>query len=173
MGRFKGISQTRWISIMPQGYWAENHKIGVVPERRKLLKTNAAHWDAKSWVSKEFKNKMDAKLEAFRDGAEIFNTKMDLYQDQVFCLPAWRSDNAKRGNGCWFCLCRHSKVGEKCCGVRINVNAISNWVGEWWSNRNYHRHQCATPAGMGKFCKNWAGAFRHQKIGAGRAHGRI
>ena len=57
-------------------------------------------------------------------GAEEFleHTKMDLYHDQVFCFTP-RGDLIALPKGATavdFAYAVHSKVGEKCCGVRIN-----------------------------------------------------
>ena len=57
-------------------------------------------------------------------GAEEFleHTKMDLYHDQVFCFTP-RGDLIALPKGATavdFAYAVHSKVGQKCCGVRIN-----------------------------------------------------
>ena len=89
----------------------------------------AAHWDYKNPYSskKMIKVKWIQELVGILDeeaGADEFleNTKMDLYHDQVFCFTP-RGDLIALPKGATavdFAYAVHSKVGEKCSGVRIN-----------------------------------------------------
>ena len=89
----------------------------------------AAHWDYNNPDSskKIIKVKWIQELVGILDeeaGADEFleNTKMDLYHDQVFCFTP-RGDLIALPKGATavdFAYAVHSKVGEKCSGVRIN-----------------------------------------------------
>ncbi len=137
MGRFKDYISTPkrngYQSLHTGVIGPENHKIEIqlrTPEMHEVAKNGvAAHWDYKDpeisvgvkkikWIQ-ELVGILDEEA-----GADEFfeNTKMDLYHDQVFCFTP-RGDLIALPKGATavdFAYAVHSKVGEKCCGVRIN-----------------------------------------------------
>jgi GTP pyrophosphokinase len=137
MGRFKDYISTPkrngYQSLHTGVIGPENHKIEIqlrTPEMHEIAKNGvAAHWDYKNpeLSKKTTKIKWIQELVSILDeeaGADEFleNTKMDLYQDQVFCFTP-RGDLIALPKGATavdFAYAVHSKVGEKCCGVRIN-----------------------------------------------------
>ena len=137
MGRFKDYVSTPkrngYQSLHTGVIGPENHKIEIqlrTPEMHEVAENGvAAHWDYKNPDSskKIIKVKWIQELIGILDeeaGADEFleNTKMDLYHDQVFCFTP-RGDLIalpKRATAVDFAYAVHSKVGEKCSGVRIN-----------------------------------------------------
>jgi len=137
MGRFKDYISTPkrngYQSLHTGVIGPENHKIEIqlrTPEMHEVAENGvAAHWDYKNpEASKAVKKvKWIQELVGILDeeaGADEFleNTKMDLYHDQVFCFTP-RGDLIALPKGATavdFAYAVHSKVGEKCCGVRIN-----------------------------------------------------
>jgi GTP pyrophosphokinase len=137
MGRFKDYISTPkrngYQSLHTGVIGPENHKIEIqlcTPEMHEIAENGvAAHWDYKNpeasvgiekvkWIQ-ELVGILDEEA-----GADEFleNTKMDLYHDQVFCFTP-RGDLIALPKGATavdFAYAVHSKVGEKCCGVRIN-----------------------------------------------------
>ena len=137
MGRFKDYVSTPkrngYQSLHTGVIGPENHKIEIqlrTPEMHEVAENGvAAHWDYKntdlskniikvSWIQ-ELVGILDEEA-----GADEFleNTKMDLYHDQVFCFTP-RGDLIALPKGATavdFAYAAHSKVGEKCSGVRIN-----------------------------------------------------
>ena len=137
MGRFKDYVSTPkrngYQSLHTGVIGPENHKIEIqlrTPEMHEVAENGvAAHWDYKNpdaskkmikvkWIQ-ELVDILDEE-----DGADEFleNTKMDLYHDQVFCFTP-RGDLIALPKGATavdFAYAVHSKVGEKCSGVRIN-----------------------------------------------------
>ena len=137
MGRFKDYVSTPkrngYQSLHTGVIGPENHKIEIqlrTPEMHEVAENGvAAHWDYKNLnLSKKIiKVKWIQELVGILDeeaGADEFleNTKMDLYHDQVFCFTP-RGDLIALPKGATavdFAYAVHSKVGEKCSGVRIN-----------------------------------------------------
>ena len=137
MGRFKDYVSTPkrngYQSLHTGVIGPENHKIEIqlrTPEMHEVAENGvAAHWDYKNPDSskKMIKVKWIQELVGILDeeaGADEFleNTKMDLYHDQVFCFTP-RGDLIALPKGATavdFAYAVHSKVGEKCSGVRIN-----------------------------------------------------
>jgi len=137
MGRFKDYISTPkrngYQSLHTGVIGPENHKIEIqlrTPEMHEIAENGvAAHWDYKNPESSQSikKVKWIQELVGILDeeaGADEFleNTKMDLYHDQVFCFTP-RGDLIALPKGATavdFAYAVHSKVGEKCCGVRIN-----------------------------------------------------
>ncbi|MDC1383392.1 bifunctional (p)ppGpp synthetase/guanosine-3',5'-bis(diphosphate) 3'-pyrophosphohydrolase [Candidatus Puniceispirillum sp.] len=137
MGRIKDYISTPkrngYQSIHTGVIGPENHKIEIqvrTPEMHSVAEYGvAAHWDYKTNIFDKnmFKFKWIEELVGILDeeaGAEEFleHTKMDLYHDQVFCFTP-RGDLIALPKGATavdFAYAVHSKVGEKCCGVRIN-----------------------------------------------------
>ncbi|MDC1120708.1 bifunctional (p)ppGpp synthetase/guanosine-3',5'-bis(diphosphate) 3'-pyrophosphohydrolase [Alphaproteobacteria bacterium] len=137
MGRFKDYVSTPkrngYQSLHTGVIGPENHKIEIqlrTPEMHEVAENGvAAHWDYKNPESskKIIKVKWIQELVGIldeEDGADEFleNTKMDLYHDQVFCFTP-RGDLIALPKGATavdFAYAVHSKVGEKCSGVRIN-----------------------------------------------------
>ena len=137
MGRFKDYVSTPkrngYQSLHTGVIGPENHKIEIqlrTPEMHEVAENGvAAHWDYKNPDSskKMIKIKWIQELVGILDeeaGADEFleNTKMDLYHDQVFCFTP-RGDLIALPKGATavdFAYAVHSKVGEKCSGVRIN-----------------------------------------------------
>ena len=137
MGRFKDYISTPkrngYQSLHTGVIGPENHKIEIqlrTPEMHSVAEYGvAAHWNHKDPVSEDniIKFKWIQELVGILDeeeGAEEFleHTKMDLYHDQVFCFTP-RGDLIALPKGATavdFAYAVHSKVGEKCCGVRIN-----------------------------------------------------
>ena len=137
MGRFKDFISTPkrngYQSLHTGVIGPENHKIEIqlrTPEMHKVAENGvAAHWDYKNPESskKIIKVKWIQELVGIldeEDGADemLENTKMDLYHDQVFCFTP-RGDLIALPKGATavdFAYAVHSKVGQKCCGVRIN-----------------------------------------------------
>jgi len=137
MGRIKDYISTPkrngYQSIHTGVIGPENHKIEIqvrTPEMHSVAEYGvAAHWDYKTnnFDKKMFKFRWIEELVGILDeeaGAEEFleHTKMDLYHDQVFCFTP-RGDLIALPKGATavdFAYAVHSKVGEKCCGVRIN-----------------------------------------------------
>ena len=137
MGRFKDYVSTPkrngYQSLHTGVIGPENHKIEIqlrTPEMHEVAENGvAAHWDYKNPESskKIIKVKWIQELVGILDeeaGADEFleNTKMDLYHDQVFCFTP-RGDLIALPKGATavdFAYAVHSKVGEKCSGVRIN-----------------------------------------------------
>ena len=137
MGRFKDYISTPkrngYQSLHTGVIGPENHKIEIqvrTPEMHSVAEFGvAAHWNYNDPGSEENigKFKWIQELVGILDeeaGAEEFleHTKMDLYHDQVFCFTP-RGDLIALPKGATavdFAYAVHSKVGEKCCGVRIN-----------------------------------------------------
>ena len=137
MGRFKDYISTPkrngYQSLHTGVIGPENHKIEIqlrTPDMHEIAENGvAAHWDYKNPESSKrtIKIKWIQELVGILDeeaGADEFleNTKMDLYHDQVFCFTP-RGDLIALPKGATavdFAYAVHSKVGEKCCGVRIN-----------------------------------------------------
>ena len=137
MGRFKDYVSTPkrngYQSLHTGVIGPENHKIEIqlrTPEMHEVAENGvAAHWDYKNpeLSKKIIKVKWIQELVGIldeEDGADEFleNTKMDLYHDQVFCFTP-RGDLIALPKGATavdFAYAVHSKVGEKCSGVRIN-----------------------------------------------------
>ena len=137
MGRFKDYVSTPkrngYQSLHTGVIGPENHKIEIqlrTPEMHEVAENGvAAHWDYKNPESskKIIQVKWIQELVGIldeEDGADEFleNTKMDLYHDQVFCFTP-RGDLIALPKGATavdFAYAVHSKVGEKCSGVRIN-----------------------------------------------------
>jgi len=137
MGRFKDYISTPkrngYQSVHTGVIGPENHKIEIqlrTPEMHNIAENGvAAHWHYKDYSSNDniFKFKWIQDLVGILDeeaGAEEFleHTKMDLYHDQVFCFTP-RGDLIALPKGATavdFAYAVHSKVGGKCCGVRIN-----------------------------------------------------
>ena len=137
MGRFKDYVSTPkrngYQSLHTGVIGPENHKIEIqlrTPEMHEVAENGvAAHWDYNNPDSskKIIKVKWIQELVGILDeeaGADEFleNTKMDLYHDQVFCFTP-RGDLIALPKGATavdFAYAVHSKVGEKCSGVRIN-----------------------------------------------------
>ena len=137
MGRFKDYVSTPkrngYQSLHTGVIGPENHKIEIqlrTPEMHEVAENGvAAHWDYKNQETskKIVKVKWIQELVGIldeEDGADEFleNTKMDLYHDQVFCFTP-RGDLIALPKGATavdFAYAVHSKVGEKCSGVRIN-----------------------------------------------------
>ena len=137
MGRFKDYISTPkrngYQSLHTGVIGPENHKIEIqlrTPEMHEIAENGvAAHWDYKNPESSKRTTKVKwiQELVGILDeeaGADEFleNTKMDLYHDQVFCFTP-RGDLIALPKGATavdFAYAVHSKVGEKCCGVRIN-----------------------------------------------------
>jgi len=137
MGRFKDYISTPkrngYQSLHTGVIGPENHKIEIqvrTPEMHSVAEYGvAAHWNYNDPSSEEniAKFKWIQELVGILDeeaGAEEFleHTKMDLYHDQVFCFTP-RGDLIALPKGATavdFAYAVHSKVGEKCCGVRIN-----------------------------------------------------
>ena len=137
MGRFKDYVSTPkrngYQSLHTGVIGPENHKIEIqlrTPEMHEVAENGvAAHWDYKNpeLSKKIIKVKWIQELVGILDeeaGADEFleNTKMDLYHDQVFCFTP-RGDLIALPKGATavdFAYAVHSKVGEKCSGVRIN-----------------------------------------------------
>ncbi|MDB2513621.1 bifunctional (p)ppGpp synthetase/guanosine-3',5'-bis(diphosphate) 3'-pyrophosphohydrolase [Alphaproteobacteria bacterium] len=137
MGRFKDYVSTPkrngYQSLHTGVIGPENHKIEIqlrTPEMHEVAENGvAAHWDYKNPDSskKMIKVKWIQELVGILDeeaSADEFleNTKMDLYHDQVFCFTP-RGDLIALPKGATavdFAYAVHSKVGEKCSGVRIN-----------------------------------------------------
>ena len=137
MGRIKDYISTPkrngYQSIHTGVIGPENHKIEIqvrTPEMHSIAEYGvAAHWSykTKDFNKKTFKFKWIEELVGILDeeaGAEEFleHTKMDLYHDQGFCFTP-RGDLIALPKGATavdFAYAVHSKVGEKCCGVRIN-----------------------------------------------------
>ncbi|MGB1870289.1 MAG: RelA/SpoT family protein [Candidatus Puniceispirillaceae bacterium] len=137
MGRFKDYISTPkrngYQSLHTGVIGPENHKIEIqlrTPDMHEIAENGvAAHWDYKNPESSKRTTKIKwiQELVGILDeeaGADEFleNTKMDLYHDQVFCFTP-RGDLIALPKGATavdFAYAVHSKVGEKCCGVRIN-----------------------------------------------------
>ena len=137
MGRFKDYISTPkrngYQSLHTGVIGPENHKIEIqlrTPDMHEIAENGvAAHWDYKNpeLSKRTIKIKWIQELVGILDeeaGADEFleNTKMDLYHDQVFCFTP-RGDLIALPKGATavdFAYAVHSKVGEKCCGVRIN-----------------------------------------------------
>ena len=137
MGRFKDYISTPkrngYQSLHTGVIGPENHKIEIqlrTPDMHEIAENGvAAHWDYKNpeFSKSAIKIKWIQELVGILDeeaGADEFleNTKMDLYHDQVFCFTP-RGDLIALPKGATavdFAYAVHSKVGEKCCGVRIN-----------------------------------------------------
>ena len=137
MGRFKDYISTPkrngYQSLHTGVIGPENHKIEIqvrTPEMHKIAEYGvAAHWNYKDPISGKNVGKFRWIQELVgildeEDGAEEFleHTKMDLYHDQVFCFTP-RGDLIALPKGATavdFAYAVHSKVGQKCCGVRIN-----------------------------------------------------
>ena len=90
----------------------------------------AAHWlykqqDASSSELQRFRWVQDLLeiLESSQDGDEFLeNTKLELYQDQVFCFtPKGQLIELPRGaTSIDFAYAVHSQVGDKCVGAKVN-----------------------------------------------------
>jgi guanosine-3',5'-bis(diphosphate) 3'-pyrophosphohydrolase len=137
MGRFKDYISTPkrngYQSLHTGVIGPENHKVEIqlrTPEMHNIAENGvAAHWNYKNLndKNKTHKIKWIQELVGLLDeeaGAEEFleHTKMDLYHDQVFCFTP-RGDLIALPKGATavdFAYAVHSKVGDKCCGVRIN-----------------------------------------------------
>ncbi len=137
MGRFKDYISTPkrngYQSLHTGVIGPENHKIEIqlrTPEMHDIAENGvAAHWNYKNYKneSKTHRIKWIQELVGLLDeeaGAEEFleHTKMDLYHDQVFCFTP-RGDLIALPKGATavdFAYAVHSKIGDKCCGVRIN-----------------------------------------------------
>ena len=137
MGRFKDYISTPkrngYQSLHTGVIGPENHKIEIqvrTPEMHTIAEYGvAAHWNYKDPSSDNNlrKFKWIQELVGILDeeaGAEEFleHTKMDLYHDQVFCFTP-RGDLIALPKGATavdFAYAVHSKIGQKCCGVRIN-----------------------------------------------------
>ena len=137
MGRFKDYISTPkrngYQSLHTGVIGPENHKIEIqlrTPDMHEIAENGvAAHWDYKNpeLSKRNIRIKWIQELVGILDeeaGADEFleNTKMDLYHDQVFCFTP-RGDLIALPKGATavdFAYAVHSKVGEKCCGVRIN-----------------------------------------------------
>ena len=137
MGRIKDYISTPkrngYQSIHTGVIGPENHKIEIqvrTPDMHSIAEYGvAAHWNYKTneFDKNVFKFKWIDELVGILDeeaGAEEFleHTKMDLYHDQVFCFTPHGDLIAlpKGATAVDFAYAVHSKVGEKCCGVRIN-----------------------------------------------------
>ena len=137
MGRFKDYISTPkrngYQSLHTGVIGPENHKIEIqlrTPEMHNVAENGvAAHWNYKDPETRNntFKFKWIQELVGILDeeaGAEEFleHTKLDLYHDQVFCFTP-RGDLIALPKGATavdFAYAVHSKVGDKCHGVRIN-----------------------------------------------------
>ncbi len=137
MGRFKDYISTPkrngYQSLHTGVIGPENHKIEIqlrTPEMHNIAENGvAAHWNYKDPASEQntHKFKWIQELVGIIDeeaGAEEFleHTKMDLYHDQVFCFTP-RGDLIALPKGATavdFAYAVHSKIGDKCKGVRIN-----------------------------------------------------
>jgi GTP pyrophosphokinase len=137
MGRFKDYISTPkrngYQSLHTGVIGPENHKIEIqlrTPEMHNIAENGvAAHWNYKDPGSENntIKFKWIQELVGILDeeaGAEEFleHTKLDLYHDQVFCFTP-RGDLIALPKGATavdFAYAVHSKVGDKCSGVRIN-----------------------------------------------------
>ena len=137
MGRFKDYISTPkrngYQSLHTGVIGPENNKIEIqlrTPEMHNIAENGvAAHWNYKDPASEQntHKFKWIQELVGILDeeaGAEEFleHTKMDLYPDQVFCFTP-RGDLIALPKGATavdFAYALHSKIGDKCKGVRIN-----------------------------------------------------
>ena len=137
MGRFKDYISTPkrngYQSLHTGLIGPENHRIEVqirTPEMHDVAENGvAAHWSYKDPGNEKNtrKYKWIQELVGILDeeaGADEFleHTKMDLYHDQVFCFtPKGDLIGLPKGaSAVDFAYAVHTKIGEKCVGVRIN-----------------------------------------------------